>query len=758
MIETIKNLGMYSVKGALTKDEFLENICINARDIENKKILIINFDTNNDKIYFNIESMNAGGKDSAKEYFWVGNNKGNKKQFLTTGDPHYIFSPKKTFIAIRENVKDPFKKDISYILTNFFIKDENGGDYIIDVSKFDFLEEKVKKIKKFVRDVKQYLNELSIPQEKYEKIKELAKRLGYNKKVSEKEVKDAINYLLSLDLKKKLIEEYEKNIKKGKNLAVNEFLEMKNLKGDDIAFYTVKLNGDPLVKREEYKEFLFYMKIGALFDDKHKEYSKFLKNDRKCYLCGRTPTTSNFTNLSFKYYNIDKLGFSSGLDSKYSKNLSICKDCYQYIMLGEKLIDEYSSTKIGGVDVYVIPKFMEQQNFNSENLLETISRYSEKISSGDMDTLRQLEKEFQKYSKHLNINYMFYRKSKSEFKVLKLIKDVPPTRLMHIRRVEEDFSNMGKNYGNRRIFKMNLNMIWDSIPIPIKKDEKNKKRYLGVSRYLNIVDAVFSNGRVNYNFLINQFMKVIKIIKFENPNYNISKNQDIVNKVLELNSLLLFFIKLGVLKNEGGINMNEKNLDERKLEEDILPEEIKKYWDDIELYSDERKKALFLLGYLIGEIGKKQESKEIKNKPILNKINFQGMSKEKLIRLENEILEKLKQYDILRYNEGVYSVSHLLLERNIDKWALSNQENIFYVLSGFSFSNYIGRIKSKEKIENLFKEVGELIEDMENAGNDVSKYKEEFKKAKGMKDRDAKKILEEIKKKLEEVKEDEWRK
>ncbi len=58
---------------------------------------------------------------------------------------------------------------------------------------------------------------------------------------------------------------------------------------------------------------------------------------------------------------------------------------------------------------------------------------------------------------------------------------------------------------------------------------------------------------------------------------------------------------------------------------------------------DEQKTSMFLLGYLIGEIGKEQKNPETNKKPILDKINYNGMSLNKLLILTNEVFDKLNQ-------------------------------------------------------------------------------------------------------------------
>ena len=450
----------------------------------------------------------------------------------------------------------------------------------------------------------------------------------------------------------------------------------------------------------------------------------------------------------------DKVGFSFGLDKTFKKNLNLCKDCYQHLMIGERFIQDNLKTQIGELNVYIIPHFaLKDSSLDIADFSKYVSYYTDSITT--LKNIEDLEYNLKRYAKYEEnnfvINYLFYQKSKSEFKVLKLIKDIPPTRLNIIREKEDEISNLvDEKYLRENKFKIDLKSIWGSIPL---KQEKGKKTYRGTSRYLDVLDAIFLNGIIDYNSLINQFTEVIRIIRFEREGYNIRTKENFTKKILSLNFLLLFFKKLNILNstNKYTINSTNKmeNLNNYKTDEikDLIPQEILNYWENIEIYGDNCKKALFLLGHLIGEIGYAQDNKDIKNRPVLNKITFQGMDVEKLKRLSNDVFEKLIQYDILKYNELVHSAFKNLFEEHINNWNLSNQENVFYILSGYAFSGYIGFQRYKKRIEDGLKKKQEEIQEAKKAGKDVTEREKLLEEANRMfnsKEKDSYKKTEEI--------------
>lgn len=115
-----------------------------------------------------------------------------------------------------------------------------------------------------------------------------------------------------------------------------------------------------------------------------------------------------------------------------------------------------------------------------------------------------------------------------------------------------------------------------------------------------------------------------------------------------------------------------------------VKDDIKDYI--LEMEYDEQQSAMFLLGYLIGEIGNAQYKRMGEDrKPILNKLNFGGIDKNKIIRLTNDIFNKLVQEKIRKYNEVTFSECKRLLDLNKDSWKLNKQENLFYILSGYGY-------------------------------------------------------------------------
>src|SRR3972149_3018110 len=703
MIEAIKNSGEF-INAKEGKEKLLENLCIklplekrnNKGESIKQRIVILNFDETNGKIICEIEAVK---EESGKEYLWLGNNPGNKPQiFLTSKNIDYLLED--SIANIQNKVEGNLKESLKKVLNEFFIRE--NGKCTIKPEKFIFIDERKKFIEDKLGTVKNRLETANTKKEIDSIIKDIKnicsdieEKFEVSPKSSSEELKNKIltklDEINKIDIKDLLLKIYKDKRKK----LIEDLLDSKSVTTDSVSIYSVKLNNDLLIKREEYRAMLFDEKINCLFDINNKNYKKNLLKAGRCSLCDKpnVQTTSNATNLNFKFYMTDKIGFSSDFDGKFTKNFNICKECYMDLMAGERFIDNNMKTYIGGLRLYIIPTLLfKNADLNFVALSNSIKHLNNAIVN--LNSLSKLDrqiiefKEFKDEKNNFIINYLFYRKGKSDFKVLKLIKDVPPSRLTLINNKEFQIDQLIKeSYKANKIFKIDLRSIYYAIPI-----SDNEVAY---SKFLEVLDAIFSDRKIDYSFLIDQFAEIIRIIHFAQNGYNISPKSSLEFKTIQLNFASLFFNKLNLLR---GLKMNESkgNI--------AVPEEITKFWNDIGTY-DDPKKALFLLGYIVGNVGNKQYKSGHETKPILNKINFQGMNIQTIIRLTNDIFEKLAQYKILGYNETIFHQYKRLVDVYSNDWPLNNQENVFYILSGYSFSTYqaitTGKIELPKEDETI---------------------------------------------------------
>ncbi len=98
----------------------------------------------------------------------------------------------------------------------------------------------------------------------------------------------------------------------------------------------------------------------------------------------------------------------------------------------------------------------------------------------------------------------------------------------------------------------------------------------------------------------------------------------------------------------------------------------------------EQEKAMFFLGRVLSTVAYAQYKKGYEAKPILNKINFNGMDVQAITRLSLDLAEKTVQYSIHQNTE--WDFARFRNSFNPTHWTLTSEQNVFYLLAGYSFN------------------------------------------------------------------------
>lgn len=631
MFYAIRELGQLLIK-AIGNDEtvLVRQLVDRSRyeaEGEQPMIIALHFRTTEDVV--ELEELCEADIARVEEFLWIGNARSASLQNrLTTNNLKYLLSqtipnllhiqkglpPNSQLFSLLCQVKEQFFRPAR----DFGVEGKEGEDPIIDIKKF----------------------KLSSP------ITSLQNN-DYNELL-----KDVLK-LLTDDLNKKL---YIKKIPEN-------------------TLYTVLVDGEALVKYPEYSRYIYKYFLEEPFE-------KSLR--APCHLCGReTEITKEYsaTRFDFSFYIMDKIGFASGITEEgFYKNFSLCKNCYSALLLGQKFVWNHLRSTLGGRDFCIIPSFSYSLPLTLQDLerlakylkdrfkaVETLEGYTQ--FRDRLEEYAEEEEQSQAYS----LNLLFYHKppGRSEFRILKLIEDIPPSRLDDLTEVTNKVKDVAdKLLGEDRNWYIGIECINRLLSYQQRKDNTVHYRYV-----LDFYESLLTGKPVEYQPLIDRFVELSKG-KFFDPK---STDIDLVRSLLQTNLLLEIVRQLDILK--GG---DFQPMDISQLE---LPENIKAYMGEIKL--DEPRGALFLLGYLIGEIGNAQYRAGSSAKPILDKITFQGMNLYKLLRLSNDILDKLRQYRLLdRTREKIHSVMKHLMDKNFFSWKISDQENVYWVLSGYAFSTW----------------------------------------------------------------------
>ncbi|SDW90444.1 TIGR02556 family CRISPR-associated protein [Tepidimicrobium xylanilyticum] len=627
MIEAIKKIGEPLAKLNIEEQS---NILVETINYEEEdRIIILNLDIDNNSINIDIKPIQ---ENTMRDYYYIGTADGPASpQWMLTGNkPDYIISQ-----SIPSLLRIIEEGDVKNLLRQ-----------ALDIFYFDYGEQdKTKERYRRVLNVEKFLN-----------LNEMKKYYDDSKRDIKKTVSAVAKALLGY-----ISKEYE--------------VKLTNLK-----LWALTINGEIIQQKEEYKKLAWQLK------EAHFEKAK----EGTCSVCGsKTKVSSDTGKLKLTYYITQKKNFASDLRN-FDKNLRLCQQCHKELILGEIYTIRKLRASIGKLRFLLIPELLFSDNLSVEvksfdNALRNANTiiHFEDATNIEREAIIRLRKE--DYANQFIFHFLFYMKQQQEFRVLQLIKDVTPGRIYEINLAIFEQNEFGRRWFNWPNSNDRWLITFEQIfhLFPIHQDERFVTEH---KRILTLYDAILTRKKIDKNVVIEKLNQLAKAYYYEKTDsYQLSKptNKDtaMIYGILKGMLLVHYLGKLSVIP--GGEGMETNNL--------IVSENLKKFIK--ELSYNEQQTSLVLLGKLIYEVGRTQERNKLTSKPILEKINYQGMSLSKIQKLSNEIFEKLKQYKLITdgsskyFIQNIYSDHKILLDKNIKNWKLSNQENVFYILSGYAIGS-----------------------------------------------------------------------
>lgn len=440
-----------------------------------------------------------------------------------------------------------------------------------------------------------------------------------------------------------------------------------SLKTKEISLYFLSIDSQPISQNDKYKEAI-----------KNERYSLGEEAPKEsCSVCGRVKqVTDDTSKLQLKFYTTTNINFPSNFKKKnYYKNMQICSECMSFLVSGEQYIKDNLSSRLGGMPVYIIPHFLYTNELDKKDMDEISSNIKKEFDQAkNVEGIEDFRDELIDSisdEDYFLINILFYKNVNKGVKVQKLIKDINPSRfsemILSAGKIQRRFEKL-ISYS----FKMPLGLQSVYYLTPVKLNKKGEVQ--DFRKLLQLYDSIFKGIKIKKEILITNFLNMIKIHYFDKDGqFNISPKNFFSRDIIQSHMLIKYLENINCLEEGKGMDLDSL----------VLDDEIKNYMEEMR-YS-EQEASMFLLGYLVSQVGNKQRMEREGKKPILNKINFNSMDINKIKRLSNEIPEKLRQNKVLRYNEKQYFAHKTLMDKHRHNWELSKQDNLYYILSGYAY-------------------------------------------------------------------------
>jgi CRISPR-associated protein Csh1 len=427
--------------------------------------------------------------------------------------------------------------------------------------------------------------------------------------------------------------------------------------------------------------------------------SKAQKNEI-CYICGQSKSEVSVEyTKKFSRTGINKIFITENINATYefdrnrqNASYSICNQCFNDLKNGEKIIQKDYQIRLAGEHTFIIPEGYHD-NFDYA--------YFPKLKK-EIDALFYPE-DYVNFSAHVEeeaeiveennyaINFIVYRTDGNSVTILQTIEDINNKNFSNIIKTFKRNNDCLEKYLKNYSLNFGLHSVYRLIPIKAAKDGTQQN----IKRVLSFYSAIFKVEKIKTKVL---FAYAAEAIEKGVSQLQSSKIRNYTNLNLRKEEGIDYFLKritmgyLALIKSLQDLHITDKVIfNETEGGEQMVENQTMYLTDETEIFLRENgfskeAKSLFYLGCLLGKVGSAQYMKNHQSKPILNKISFQGMNQKDILRLYNELVEKLRQYKIVNYsNELLMQKFHENFGASEKKWSLSDQENIFYLMSGYSF-------------------------------------------------------------------------
>jgi len=654
----LQKAGYYDTDNeSLKREMYLKNQSIIPIQRKNgvEDAIAIHFDTKKRQFTFEWDKEITPGN---RDYFFafsVGSSN-DKKKFLSTNNMRSfykkMFNDSLTFLEegrktkkaqkwFSDNISEDYDKFIKQIRDTFYVKE--GKDYILNKEMLSSdKKELLWEIEKNLQEKQKKVSEPIPPETLYNAL--------INKSFIGKDGKSEVDFppviLAKID---------------GKSIL--EYLEYKNLKAS-------------------YINLVYYDLFERFFIEK-------TPKDSVCHICAHKKDVIGKIQLQMKFYGTtNNLYFENLKNDAAYRSFSICRKCLKEVLTGMTYTSNELRDRILGITCYLVPS-METEEENFENKYRGIFKLLNK-KEGYQKDIEEIDKLLKKSArKNFYFNLLFFDSPPASqvFNIIKLISNIDYKSLVTKMTF---FHEMNKTY--------DLSLLKNSIGLkdvrfhlfPSNDSHKKPEPRLYRKDILDLLEAFLHGHPVNYNMLIKRFMNIYRL-KFHRH----KDSEPTVDSLAPFKMVLLLSI-FNQIKPLKGVKTMSDNIGNTATE--IQNEDYKKFIEAHQVIyeKDFHRQGLFLLGTVINSIVYAQRNK---SSSFMKKFNFSGIPARRINRLVGEVQNFYQIYKKDIYEE--HGIWGNIMDRlqGIEESSMKPEEIVFYILTGISYANYIGRKKGMEKKE-----------------------------------------------------------
>jgi len=375
-----------------------------------------------------------------------------------------------------------------------------------------------------------------------------------------------------------------------------------------------------------------------------------LEVEGTCFLCEKKEKIGFKASEIFKFSSFDKPGFAYELnDKKYYVNMPLCSNCFSFLSMGKKILDQDLSMNFYGSKVYILPRFYYRDVEDIKDLMD-VSRGIKRIKELK-DIVVEKSNPYKAFEINMYLylaeevytalNFVFYTAKNQEMKIHLSVLDVPPSRLRQI-------SDIAKSIEDELSLTFATREYQPSVMFgPLYEVFKDGR----FRTFFDYVEAIFKNEKISLQPLKRATLKYISSLKLNSKPFATKAKQLITSA---------FFVDRLQHSVEGGTLIMADNLEER------LETFFSQYPD---FFRTDEEKFLFVMGQIHSRISRFQREKNIVSTVDL-KLKAYNMRPRDFMNHFKELKWKITQYS--REMDSSIKNTILYLFQVADKYALKS--------------------------------------------------------------------------------------
>jgi len=442
------------------------------------------------------------------------------------------------------------------------------------------------------------------------------------------------------------------------------------------------------------------------------KFNKISKSENQtCTICGEKRDEVYGFVSTYNFYTVDKPGMvSGGFDqSKAWKNYPVCKDCALTLEKGKKFLEKNSKFRFYSFDYLLIPKPVIF-NVNNE-VYETLQDYHDEgtkfgLTKKYKNLLAETEGDIFDYLSNkpnkFQCNILIYAASNNEFKILRYIEGVFPSRLRELFKAKEFVDqnpclntysvpvyDKNRKPSGEKPLEFNFGSFWYFFGK--RKDEDTS------SYFLDIIAKVFQNEKVSYRFFVNGIVNRMRKQFAQAYTTKNALKESYYTKEAGMRGLcsLMYLQRLDILGDyDHGDKMNENKIREimNDPKHENSTQKLEAVFDNFpEFFNRYSTRAVFSVGALAQLLLNIQYT-ERGATPFRTKLQGLRLDQRKVSALLPKIENKFEEYNKNYYKELEKLATEYLIQAGKD-WGLSKDEVSFYFVLGMNLASYLKQSK-----------------------------------------------------------------